>query len=130
MTATLHTLPTQKPVDDIKERTFARISAVVRVAQELHDERDPDCPTWFRKLEAFEGTFLAEVDRIQRHYRQSRAMGHRDLGDGEAYDALCFLNYRTEADDLERALAEYKAEREAHYNADLDAVAAAIEAAE
>lgn len=127
MTATLHTLPTQAPhVVAAKDR----IEAVRKVARDLYDVRDEETNR-LRDLHAFEALFLSAFKCIQQNHAKVRNDGRKTWGeDTAAFEALSNLSYREEADDLDAALASYSKAREDFYNADLEAVAEEMDAAE
>lgn len=84
-----------------------RIKAVSRVYDDLYDARDEDGHR--RKLEAHEALFLSAVDCIGRTATKEMTEAFKVWGDGAAYDAVCSLTYRSQAEKLEKALASYKA---------------------
>lgn len=125
MTATLHSLPSQKHVAD----AHARIETVRKVARDLWDVRDEETNKR-RNLHAFEGLFLSAFRIIQQKRAKERHDGRVWGEHSRAYEALCNNSYRGEADELDELHAKYLRMRENFYNADLDVVAEQMDAAE
>lgn len=120
MTATLHTLPTQVPSHVRSAQD--RIEAVRKVARDLYDARDEETNA-LRDLHTFEALFLSAFGAIQRKHTDMRNEARRTWGaDSVAFEALHNLSRRSEADDLDAALAAYKAERERFYNFEVEEV--------
>lgn len=120
---TIHPFPTPVRTQSAEDR----IEAVRKVALSVYDERDED--NRLRDLHTFEALFLSAFNSIQRKRTDERNEGRRVWGaDSMAFQALHNLSRRQEADELEAALASYKAERERFYNFTEETVADAMAA--
>lgn len=100
-----------------------------RVARDVYDERDDDGQR--RDLHFHEQVFLTELSAIARRYAESCGAARRDPNQtAETIDILCRLALRTEAREMGDALRAYRAAREEFYNFEVEAVGAAMQAAE
>lgn len=105
MTATVTNL---QPTPGTRAHSYARVNAVMSVYNDLYDAREENS-TERRKLETHEALFLSAVESIHRTTNKTLSDGLKTWGDGAAYDALCNLTYRDQAEKMEAALANYKA---------------------